>query len=85
MWLRSADGLVAALYGPCDLRTQVNGVDVHIAEVTDYPFDLGITLRLTVAQPVEFTISLRKPAWASGFTLTGAENYVERDGLDPDP
>ena len=81
MWLRSAEGLVAALYGSCDLRTQVDGVDVHIAEVTDYPFDLGITFRFSVAQPVEFTISLRKPAWASGFTLAGAESYAEQDGL----
>jgi hypothetical protein len=79
MWLRSADGLVAALYGACDLRTQINGVDVHMSEVTDYPFDLGITIRFSVAQPVEFTVSLRKPAWANGCALTGVEDYTESD------
>ncbi len=81
MWLRSAEGLVAALYGACDLRTQVDGVDVHITQVTDYPFDLGVTLRFAIAQPVEFTISLRKPAWISGFSLAGAESYTEHHGL----
>ncbi len=80
MWLRSGDGLVAALYGASDLRTQVDGVDVHIAQVTEYPFDLGVTLRLTVAEPVTFTLSLRRPAWASGLALTGADNAVESDG-----
>ncbi len=80
MWLRSADGLAAALYGASDLRTQVDGVDVHIAQVTDYPFDLGITLRFAVAQPVEFTVSLRKPAWAIGCALTGVEDHTASDG-----
>jgi hypothetical protein len=80
MWLRSADGLAAALYGASDLRTQVYGVDVHIAQVTDYPFDLGVTFRLTTAQPVAFTLSLRRPAWASGLAVAGAENAVETDG-----
>lgn len=80
MWLRSAEGLVAALYGAGDLRTQVHGVDVHIAQVTDYPFDLGVTLRLTVAQPVAFTLSLRRPAWAQGCALTGVEDHTESAG-----
>jgi hypothetical protein len=80
MWLRSAGGLAAALYGASDLRTQVDGVDVHIAQVTDYPFDLSVTFRLTTAQPVAFTLSLRRPAWASGLALAGADSAVESDG-----
>jgi hypothetical protein len=80
MWLRSAEGLAAALYGASDLRTQVDGVDVHIAQVTNYPFDLDVTFTLTVAQPVAFTLSLRRPAWTSGLVLAGAEQAVERDG-----
>ncbi len=80
MWLRSAEGLAAALYGASDLRTQVDGVDVQIAQVTDYPFDLGVTLRFTVAAPVTFTLSLRRPTWASGLTLAGVDKTAERDG-----
>ncbi len=76
MWLRSAEGLVAALYGACDLRTQVDGVDVHIAQVTEYPFDLGVTFRLTTAKPVAFTLSLRRPAWARGLAPAGADNAL---------
>ena len=80
MWLRSADGLAAALYGACNLHTQIHGVDVHIAQVTEYPFDLGITLKLTMAEPVAFTLSLRRPAWARGLELAGVDNAVESDG-----
>ena len=81
MWLRSADGLVAALYGACDLQTEVNGAAVRITETTDYPFNLEIVFSVEAAQPTEFTLSLRKPAWASGFTLAGAESHTESDGL----
>jgi hypothetical protein len=81
MWLRSADGLVAALYGACDLQAEVNGAAVRITETTDYPFNLEITFSVEAAQPTEFTLSLRKPAWASGFTLAGAESHTESDGL----
>ncbi len=41
MWMRSAEGLVATLYGPCELKTDVEGSPVRIRETTNYPFDLG--------------------------------------------
>lgn len=80
-WLRSADGVIAALYGACELQTEINGVAVRISETTNYPFDLEITLQVKAARPTEFTLSLRKPAWASGFSLGGAEISSESDGL----
>jgi len=68
-WLRSAGGLVAALYGASSLQTQVNGIRVKIEQVTDYPFDTGITFRVETAQPTEFKLSFRIPAWSSDFRL----------------
>lgn len=68
-WLRCADGLVAALYGASSFQTKVNGIRVKIDQVTDYPFDAGITFRLETAQPTEFRLSFRIPTWASGFHL----------------
>lgn len=83
MWLRSPDGLSAALYGPCELRTEVNGVAVQIRETTNYPLDLEINLEIAVAAPATFTLRLRRPAWATGgYQCTIAEQHVgeESDG-----
>ena len=47
LWMASNDdGLVAAAYSPCEVRTTINGTDVHIVEETDYPF--RETVRITV-------------------------------------
>ncbi len=80
MWLRSSGGLVAALYGDCTLHTPVNGIDVQITERSNYPFESQITFRVEPASPVEFTLSLRKPAWATHYSLDGAES-IQESGL----
>ena len=65
-----ADGLVAAAYAPCELRTLLNGTPVHIVEETSYPFHGSIHLTVNPARPLAFPLQLRIPAWASGATLT---------------
>ncbi len=79
-WLRSAGGLVAALYGASSLQTQVNGVSVNIIQETDYPFDTGITFRVETAQPTEFRLSFRIPSWASSFSVD-TESFTIQDNL----
>jgi DUF1680 family protein len=79
-WLRSAGGLVAALYGASSLQTQVNGVGVKITQETDYPFGTGITFRVETAQPTEFRLSFRIPAWASDFRID-TEGFTVQDNL----
>lgn len=64
MWLRSPGGLVAALYGPCELLTRVHGVRTLIVERTRYPFGREVELLVDVEQPVAFELALRRPAWA---------------------
>ncbi|MCX6080562.1 MAG: glycoside hydrolase family 127 protein [Chloroflexi bacterium] len=81
MWLRSAGGLTAALYGDCQLDTEVNDAAVRIRETTDYPFDLQLTFTIEVDQPVEFEISFRKPGWSTGFQIEGTGDYYESNGL----
>jgi uncharacterized protein len=81
MWMKTPHGLLAALYGPCELSTQINGIAIHITEQTSYPFNLEITFTVQVAQPVEFELAFRKPAWASGITIQGVDRWVESDSL----
>ena len=64
------DGLVAAAYAPCELRTLLNGTPVHIIEETNYPFHGAIHLTIHPAHALAFPLQLRIPAWASGATIS---------------
>ena len=63
------DGLVAAVYAPCEVRAMVRGTPVHVIEETDYPFRGGVRLTIRPDSPLRFPLRLRIPEWASGTTL----------------
>jgi hypothetical protein len=64
------DGLVAAAYAPCEVRTTLRGTSVHIIEETEYPFRGKVQLTVSPAAPIEFPLQLRIPAWADGATIS---------------
>ncbi|MHA4816027.1 RICIN domain-containing protein [Streptomyces aculeolatus] len=71
LWLSTPDGgLAAAMYAPCEVRTRVGGTDVTITEETDYPFTETVTLRVTAARRVPFTLWLRVPGWCDAPEVT---------------
>jgi uncharacterized protein len=80
MWMRAPDGLASVLYGPCDLSTAVKGVPVHIAEETTYPFSEKLRLRVDPAAPVEFSLHLRIPGWATTISADCAGAEIRRAG-----
>ncbi len=63
------NGLVAATYAPCEVRTLLRGTAVHVIEETDYPFRGLVRLTINPASPLRFPLSLRIPAWAAGTTI----------------
>jgi hypothetical protein len=67
--LSADDGLVAAVYAPCELRTLVRNTPVHVIEETEYPFRGTIRLTVNPASPLSFPLRLRIPAWAGGATV----------------
>lgn len=70
LWMRSPDGgLVAALYAPCRVDTQVNGHKVRLEVQTDYPFRDTVRIVLTPESSMRFPLRLRVPAWTSAATL----------------
>jgi hypothetical protein len=81
MWMRTSKGLFCALYGASELNTEVNGVQVHIKEETNYPFDFTISFSITVSQPVEFELAFRKPAWAIGLEFQTESEWQEEHGI----
>jgi DUF1680 family protein len=64
------DGLVAAAYAPCQVRTLLRGTPVLIKEETDYPFRETIRFTVNPATPLSFPLQLRIPAWARNATIT---------------
>ncbi len=66
----SEGGLVAAAYAPCELRTHIRGVSIHVSEETDYPFRGVIRFTVNPATPLQFPLGMRIPAWAEGAKIT---------------
>lgn len=63
------DGLVAAVYAPCEAEVNLRGTPVHLVEETDYPFGGDIRISVSPRTPLRFPLRLRIPAWAAGATL----------------
>ena len=60
------DGLVAAVFAPCEARAMVRGTGVHVVEDTEYPFRGKVRFTVNPAAPIEFPLHLRIPSWAAG-------------------
>jgi len=81
MWMRAADGgLAAVYYGPSEVTTPVNGQNVTLTEQTDYPFRNEISFKVKTAKPVAFNLQLRIPAWCDH-----ADIRVNGSTLDSNP
>ena len=63
------DGLAAVAYAPCEVRTEIRGVSVHVLEETDYPFRGKVRLTVTPGNALSFPLQLRIPGWATGATV----------------
>ncbi|MCX6623817.1 MAG: glycoside hydrolase family 127 protein, partial [Acidobacteria bacterium] len=79
LWMASpGDGLVAAAYGPSEVKTTVRGgIAVKITEETEYPFRGTVRLLVAPAKAATFPLLLRIPAWAAGTAITVNGTAVE--------
>lgn len=59
------DGIAAAVYAPCEVRTTVRDTKLHLVEETNYPFRGTIRLTVNPESPLNFPLRLRIPAWAT--------------------
>jgi DUF1680 family protein len=65
-YFRDARGVHVNLYIPSRVAWRQDGANCTLAQSGDYPFDDVVALRLTLDKAVQFTLSLRIPAWAEG-------------------
>ena len=68
MWMKTQDGGLAAIaYGPNEVEWEVGGEKrVKILQQTAYPFQGEIQFHLELAEPTQFPLYFRIPAWAEG-------------------
>ena len=63
------EGLAAAAYAPCEVRTIIRGRQVHLIEETNYPFQGKVKFTINPESAVRFPLQIRIPAWAAGTTI----------------
>ncbi|AJY44835.1 glycoside hydrolase family 127 protein [Martelella endophytica] len=63
------DEVAVHLYCENDAELEVAGTRLNLGLTTRYPDDGSIALTLDPERPVDFTLSLRVPGWAKGFSL----------------
>lgn len=82
LWMVGEDALAVTAYGPSRVTAEVGGGVITIDEITDYPFDETISLRVeaTTAER-EVALRLRLPEWVTdaALTLNGEEIGVDAD------
>lgn len=64
--LDKEQALVANLLMPCVLDTKIDGKDIHIETVTEYPQKNRFCFRISLPQPMKVKLKIRKPQWATG-------------------
>ncbi len=69
MWLKGEHVLVASLFGPSEVKTQVNGKEVVVKEITNYPFENSIRFEV-MADDIEFALKIRKPGWVTKLSVS---------------
>jgi len=89
-------GVALVAYGPCRAEVPVGGgARLTLTEMTDYPFEGTVRLRLALDRPAKFPLVLHIPEWADPTTVVvaGSEQptpqpgsflRIERDWADGD-
>src|SRR6056297_2073160 len=84
MWMKDVknEGLVATLYGPCEVKTTVNDVEVNVEEKTNYPFSDKVEFMINPERPTEFPLVLRKPHGCSDIDILKIDGVNIREEHD---
>lgn len=77
--MKEGNNLVASLLHSCEVGTELNGQKIFIQEITNYPFDNTITIKIKLHQPITFYINIRKPSWATNISCMTAYQNMDED------
>ena len=68
-YLRSMDGIYVNLFTPSSVRWTDGEASLALTQITRYPFDNKIEMRISASQPHEQTVYVRIPAWTRDVVL----------------
>lgn len=69
-YAKSGDAIFVNLYGASDLETALaNGEKIKLSQVTDYPWNGRVRIKILAAGQGEFALKLRIPNWADGASV----------------
>jgi len=79
LWAATHDqGLAMMAYGPSVVRAKVaDGTEVTLVEMTEYPFDGVVRVRMDSPHNVKFPLYLRIPGWAAGAKIKAPDQTLE--------
>jgi uncharacterized protein len=64
-YLRSADGVYVNLFTPSTLRWTNGSARCSLTQQTKYPFENTVQMQISASRPVDYTLYVRIPAWAT--------------------
>ncbi len=79
--MQDEQGLLLNWYGPCEMKTHVQGQTVVLKQTTDYPRTGKIGIEITPEKAAEFAIRLRIPHWSEKTAI--AVNGIEQNEIKP--
>ncbi|WP_018237153.1 glycoside hydrolase family 127 protein [Ensifer sp. BR816] len=77
----AADEIAIHLYGESTVRLELGRSNVTLRQVTNYPWEGAISVKLELDEPRQFALSLRIPEWAKGACLSVNGGTIELDGV----
>jgi hypothetical protein len=63
VYFRKPDGIAVNLFTPSEVHWTSNGATVKLVQVTKFPEEDTVELRVEVSSPMEFTLRVRMPGW----------------------
>jgi uncharacterized protein len=82
-YLRSADGVYVNLFTPSRVRWTEGAAKCALTQETNYPFDGKVTMRMSASTPVETTLYVRIPAWATPAPVLSVNGTRVTAGVEP--
>lgn len=66
----SSDAVWVNLYIGSDAKFKVDGKDIELKQVTDYPWDGAVTLTVSTPSALKKEIRLRLPEWCGSYSIS---------------
>ncbi|HET6181859.1 MAG TPA: beta-L-arabinofuranosidase domain-containing protein [Candidatus Sulfotelmatobacter sp.] len=82
-YLRAADGVYVNLFTPSTVRWNDSSGKYALTQQTKYPFESTIQIQVAASQPVDYTIYVRIPGWATPDPILSVNGKRVTDSVKP--